>query len=101
MKQHEISVPTYIVVCGILILLTFLTIGISLVALPGAWHRAFGLLIAVCKATLVALFFMHLIISSRLTWIVVAVSIAWVVLLFGLTLTDYFTRGLVPSMPGH
>ena len=66
-----------------------------------AWHTAANLAVAVCKGSLVMLFFMHVLISSRLTWLVIAVACFWLGLLFVLTLNDYTTRGLVPFMPGH
>ena len=48
--------------------------------------------IAIAKATLVILFFMHVIHSTRLTWVVVASSFLWLGVLFVLTFTDYLTR---------
>ena len=62
---------------------------------------AIGLAIGAAKAALVVLFFMQAVKASRLTWAVVAVTGFWVVLLFGLTLTDFLSRGLVPHSPGH
>jgi cytochrome c oxidase subunit 4 len=59
------------------------------------------LTIAVCKASLVVLFFMHAIISSRQTWLVIAIVVFWVGILVVLTMGDYFTRGLIPFTPGH
>jgi cytochrome c oxidase subunit 4 len=99
--ERTISPATYVLVCAVLVLLTFLTVGVSFLHVSGVWHIVIGLIIALCKASLVILFFMHLLISSRLTWIVVAVVCFWVGILFVLTLSDYFTRGLVPFMPGH
>jgi hypothetical protein len=32
---------------------------------------------------------------------VILVSIAWLLILFSLTYTDYLTRGALPQMPGH
>jgi cytochrome c oxidase subunit 4 len=64
-------------------------------------HIVAGLIIAVCKASLVVLFFMHALISPRLTWLVILVACFWLGLLFVLTLSDYFSRGMVPFMPGH
>jgi cytochrome c oxidase subunit 4 len=101
MHAREISVPTYVIVCALLIALTFLTLAVSFFHLSGAWHVVIGLIIAACKASLVVLFFMHVIISPKLTWIVVIVSVFWLSILLVLTLTDYFTRGLVPFTPGH
>jgi cytochrome c oxidase subunit 4 len=101
MHTRTISVPTYIIVCVILVLLTFLTVGVSFFHVTGVWHIVIGLVIAVCKASLVVLFFMHVLISPKLTRLVVIVSVFWLGLLLVLTFSDYFSRGLVPFMPGH
>ncbi len=47
------------------------------------------------------MFFMHLLISPKLTTLVVIVSMFWLGILLVLTFTDYFSRGLVPFTPGH
>ncbi len=101
MAERSISSPTYVIVCGILILLTILTVGVSFIDLPGAWHLVLGMTIALCKGALVVLFFMHLMVSPRLTWLVASVTGFWLCILLVLTLTDYFRRNLVPFMPGH
>jgi cytochrome c oxidase subunit 4 len=101
MPERTISTWTYIVVCAALILLTCLTVGVSFLPLSGGWHIVIGLLIAVLKATLVVLFFMHVLISPRLTWIVIIVACFWLGILLVLTLSDYITRGMVPFAPGH
>ena len=51
--------------------------------------------IAMTKAVLVILFFMHVRWSTRLTWVVVASGFFWLLILFGLTMMDYMTRGWV------
>jgi caa(3)-type oxidase subunit IV len=76
-------------------------VGISFLPLPGILHIVFGLSIGACKASLVVLFFMHALVSSRVTWAVIAAACFWMGILLVLTLGDYFTRGLVPFMPGH
>jgi cytochrome c oxidase subunit 4 len=91
----------YIGVCGLLIALTFVTVGVSFLPMPSPWHVFLGLLIATAKASLVLLIFMHLYVSKPLTWLVVIVTACWLILLFGLTLSDFVSRGLVPTMPGH
>lgn len=92
---------TYLAICGVLITLTGLTVGASFVELPGRWHILLGLSIAAVKGTLVVLFFMHLLWSTRLVWIVAVVSVFWLGMLAVLTMSDFTTRGLVPFMPGH
>jgi len=101
MAARTISPTTYVTVCVILILLTLLTVSVSFIPLAGVWHTVVGLVIGLIKASLVVLFFMHALFSDRVTRIVIAISCFWVGLLLTLTLCDYFTRGLVPFMPGH
>ncbi len=101
MPQHMIRVRTYVLVCAILVVLTILTVGLSFWHVPPVWHMAMGMIIALCKASLVVLFFMHAIMSERLTWIVISVSCFWLGILLVLTLTDYFSRDMIPVAPGH
>jgi cytochrome c oxidase subunit IV len=101
MLQRTIAPATYVLVCLVLILLTILTVSISFIHLPGVWHIVIGLTIGLTKATLVVLFFMHALLSDRVTWIVIAVAGFWLGLLIVLTLCDYFTREMLPYMQGH
>ena len=100
-REHVLTPATYTVLCAVLVLLTALTVGVSFLPLEGGWHVAAGLTIGLCKASLVVLFFMHVLVSDRLTWLVVAVACFWLGILLVLTLADYVTRNLVPYMPGH
>ncbi|HMF18438.1 MAG TPA: cytochrome C oxidase subunit IV family protein [Gemmataceae bacterium] len=84
---------TYYYVFGALIALTVLTVGISFLDL-GQWHIAAGLTIAVCKAGFVILFFMHLLHSRPLTWLILGTGLFWLAILLALTLSDYVTRHL-------
>jgi cytochrome c oxidase subunit 4 len=101
MAERTFSVATYVAVCAALILLTILTVSVSFLQLPRVWHLVIGLVIASVKGSLVVLFFMHALVAHRLTWAVIAVSMFWVLLLFSLTYSDYFTRTFVPYAPGH
>jgi cytochrome c oxidase subunit IV len=51
-----------------------------------------ALTIAVIKATLVVLYFMHVRYGTRLTWVIVVAGFFWLVILFALTMSDYLTR---------
>ncbi len=82
---------TYYAVFAALIALTFLTVGISFIDL-GAWHTPVGLVIAVAKASLVVLFFMHLLHSPRMIWISFGAGLFWLAILLALTMADYLTR---------
>ena len=73
---------------------TGLTVAAAFVNM-GAMNNVVMLTIACIKALLVILFFMHVRWSTRLTWVVVAAGFFWLLILFGITMTDYLTRGWV------
>ena len=100
-STSHFGVATYTVIFTLLVLLTLGTVAASFLPLAGAWHIALGLTIGVVKAALVALFFMHLIGSPRLTWSIALLALFWLLVLVTLTFADYATRGSVPGMPGH
>ena len=100
MSERIVSQATYLTVFVVLLALTVLTIGLSFVPLHGPWHIALGVTIGLCKATLVILFFMHALYSTKVTWVVIGGAIFWLAILVVLTLTDYFSRGRFPY-PGH
>ena len=101
MAERVLTPTTYAIVLVILLLLTGLTVGVSFVDFGSSvWHLVVGLAIAVVKGSLVVLFFMHALHSSRLTWSVIVVAVFWLGFFLVMTLSDYVTRGLVP-FPGH
>jgi cytochrome c oxidase subunit 4 len=101
MAERVLSIRTYTLVCAVLIVLSVLTVAASFAPLPELAHLIIGLTIALCKATLVALFFMHVLFSPKVTWLVILVACFWLLILMALTLADYFNRNLVPFTPGH
>lgn len=60
---------------------------------PEPLNVIIALTIAVVKATLVVLYFMHVRYSARLIWVIVASALFWMGILFALTFSDYWTRG--------
>jgi cytochrome c oxidase subunit 4 len=102
MSASMILPRTQIAVLAALLLLTAATVVVSFFEIPGRWHFGAGLTIAVFKATLVILFFMHVIHSPAATRAVIVVSLFWLAfVLMGLTMTDYLTRGSIEFAPGH
>lgn len=102
MPSTPISPRVQIGVLIILLALTAATVGVSLLDLPGSWHLAAGVGIAALKASLVILFFMHVIHSAAATRAVIVVALFWLVgVLMMLTMSDYSTRGSIPLAPGH
>jgi cytochrome c oxidase subunit IV len=96
MSGHVAPKSMYVAVFAALIVGTALTVAAAEVDL-GALNNVVMLLIASTKAALVILFFMHVRWSTRLTWVVAASGFVWLLILFGLTMTDYLTRGWVPG----
>ena len=54
-----------------------------------------ALTIAIVKAVLVVLYFMHLRYSSRLTWVFAGAGFVWLLLMFAFTFADYLSRGWI------
>ena len=81
--------------CAALMLLLAVTWIIGYINL-GMFNVVIALAIAIIKALLVALFFMHIKGSSRLLHLAMCVGVIWLLIMLSLTLTDYFTRGWVP-----
>jgi cytochrome c oxidase subunit 4 len=82
----------YYTIFAILMFCTYLTVQAAFLDL-GPWNTAVALAIAIVKATLVVLFFMHVKYSPKLTWAVVIGSVFWLGILLAITMTDYMTRG--------
>jgi cytochrome c oxidase subunit 4 len=80
--------------CGALMVLLALTWSIGYIDL-GSFNLVVAVAIAISKAILVALFFMHIKGSSRLLHLAATAGIVWLLILLSLTLTDYLTRGWV------
>jgi cytochrome c oxidase subunit 4 len=83
---------TYYAIYAILMVCTYLTWQVANFDL-GLFNTVAALGIAAFKAVLVALFFMHVRDSPRLTSAVVIGSLFWLFILLALTMSDYLTRG--------
>ncbi len=94
MSGHVVSVRVYLAVFAALLVLTGVTTAIAFADL-GPMNVVLMLAIAVTKATLVVLYFMHVRYSSRLTWVVVSGGFVWLVVIILFTMSDVATRGLV------
>jgi cytochrome c oxidase subunit IV len=92
--HHVASRGMYYIVFLALIIGTGLTVAAAEVDL-GALNNVLMLAIACTKALLVILFFMHVRWSTRLTWVVVGSGFFWLLILFGLTMNDYVSRGWI------
>lgn len=94
MSEHIIPTRTYYLIYFVLLVCTYLTWQVAYFDL-GPFNTVAALGIAVFKAVLVVLFFMHAKYSSRLTWAVILSGVFWLLILLLITITDYIAR---PSM---
>jgi cytochrome c oxidase subunit 4 len=95
MSGHVSPVSVYFTIFMALMLMTGLTVAAAYVNL-GIFNPAVALAIAIFKATLVILYFMHVKYSSRLTKLTLAVGLFFLIILLTLTLVDYASRGFLP-----
>jgi cytochrome c oxidase subunit IV len=91
----HITVRGYLVVFVALLCLTALTTGVAFIDLGPGLNDVAALAIAVLKALLVVLYFMHVRYSDRFTWVIAAAGIFWLLILIGGTLDDLATRNLL------
>ncbi|HEY3027082.1 MAG TPA: cytochrome C oxidase subunit IV family protein [Pyrinomonadaceae bacterium] len=96
MSEHIVSRKVYFAIFGVLMVGTAATVVVAFIDLGGQFNTVVALTIAVIKATLVVLYFMHVRYSSRLTWVIVGSGLFWLGIMFALTLSDYWTRGWLP-----
>jgi len=90
--HHIVPKSTYYLIFCALIAGTALTWWVATIDL-GPMNNVIMLTLAVTKATLVVLFFMHVKYSNHLTWAVILGAIFWLLIMLGLTMNDYVTRG--------
>jgi cytochrome c oxidase subunit 4 len=97
--EHVTPLKQYVATWVALMVLTVVTVGVAYLDL-GIANDLVALAIAVGKALLVILFFMHVKESSQLTKLTVAAGFLWLAILIGITLSDYLTRPTVDRMRG-
>jgi cytochrome c oxidase subunit 4 len=90
-EHHIVSPIIYIAVGVTLLVLTGTTVGVSYIDL-GVFNAVAALAIAVIKAVLVVLFFMHVKYSSKLTKLTVIAGVFIFLGLISMTMADYISR---------
>jgi cytochrome c oxidase subunit IV len=94
MSEHIAPLKLYFYVFISLLILTLLTWQIAYIDL-GQWNTIVALIIAVCKACLVGVFFMHLKWSASMIRMVIFAAIFWLAIMITLTIGDFFSRSNV------
>lgn len=92
---HIVSPKVYVTIWIILLILTGVTTGVAFVDLH-IWNPIIALLIAVTKASLVILFFMHVKYSPKMIALVIGCGLFFLSILMVLTTSDYISRAWSP-----
>jgi len=85
-------VSTYVNIFVALLVLTAATYVVATYDF-GFLNTPIALAVAILKASLVVIYFMGVRYNTPLTKVVVVAGFFWLVIMFGLTLNDYLTRG--------
>ncbi|MEM7050632.1 MAG: cytochrome C oxidase subunit IV family protein [Acidobacteriota bacterium] len=94
MSHHVVSRKVYLAIFLALMVLTVVTVAVAFVDL-GVFNDIVMLTIAVTKAVLVILYFMHVKYSGKLTALTVIAGFFFFVVMILLIMMDYWTRGFV------
>lgn len=97
MSVHIVPVRIYVTIFLVLLVGTALTVLAAFQDFPWQLNTIVAMTIAITKATFVVLYFMHVRYSARLVWVIVASALFWLVIMFALTFSDYWTRSWIPS----
>ena len=96
MAEHKHPTPKlYVIILLCLVVGTVLTWRAAFWEM-GIFNPVVALTIAVTKATLVILFFMHVFYSSKLTKLTIAAGFFWLLIMITMSLSDYLTRTFLP-----
>lgn len=98
-EHHIVPVRVYVAVFLTLIAMTWVTAWVSTVDL-GHLNIFVALSIAIFKASLVILFFMHVKYGTKLTKMIVLAGIYWLILLLFIVMIDLWTRTWM-GVPGR
>ena len=92
--NHITPVSTYLMVFAGLLVLMALTVYVGYADF-GPFDKAVTLIVAICKASLIMLFFIHLRHSSGLVWIFGTMGFFFLIIMLLLSLGDYAARGTI------
>jgi cytochrome c oxidase subunit 4 len=97
-SEHAAPVRHYFYVYIALMVLLAATVGAAFINIE-PFNFGLTMLIAVAKAVMILLIFMHVRYGERLVWVFSTAAFLWLAILIAMSLNDYFTRGLL-NIPG-
>lgn len=93
-EHHVIPIRVYLTIFTLLMVFTAITTAVAFIDL-GPMNNVIMLTIAITKATLVILYFMHVRYSGKVVWLLAAAGFVWLAIMVVITLADELTRGFV------
>jgi len=101
--SHVVPLKVYYMVFAALMALLVLTLGAAAIDFAkispslAPLNIIIAMTIAIVKAALVILYFMHVRYSSRIIWLFAGAGFFWLIILFTFILSDYFSRHMLPN----
>ena len=99
-EPHVTPLSVYYAVFGSLIVLTFVTVGVSHLGLPPTLSIIVAMAVASLKATLVGTWFMHLIHDTKFNTLLFLASFWFLAVFFSFTFFDLSSRDRVMKSSG-
>lgn len=101
MSEVHLSLKSYFGIYLLLLIGLVATVGVAYVPL-GPANLFVVMTIAVAKAVLVVLYFMHVATTARLNRVAIGAGLVWLSILLVIILSDYLTRHWIPTRaPAH
>ena len=97
-EHHIVPLKTYMLIFAALLICTVITVAIAFVDL-GFLNTPVAIFIAMIKATLVIWYFMHVKYSPKLVALFAFAGFFWLIIMFSMTMQDYYTRGWQEPLP--
>jgi cytochrome c oxidase subunit 4 len=97
--EHVLPMKTYWTVFWALMVLLVATVVGAYMPL-GHFHLLMAMTIAVVKAALIIMYFMHVKYSGKITWVFSTAAFAWLAILILFCLNDYLSRNWLPGIEG-
>jgi cytochrome c oxidase subunit 4 len=97
-EHHVVPLKIYFLIFFALMIGTALTVGAAFVDM-GFMNTPVALIIALVKASLVIMFFMHVKYSHKLVGLFAISGFFWLCIMLALTMQDYYTRSWGEAPP--
>lgn len=94
--SHVAPVAVYVRAFAALLILLVITLLAAQLPLGTAANSLIALAIAAAKAIIVVFYFMHVRFETRLVQLWAAVGFFWLLIMFGITISDYVARSWAP-----